>query len=846
MAHFLYRLGRTAYRKWPIFLLTWLIAAVGLGTIAATQARPMTNQFTIPGIPSLQAAQTQKSLFPGQKAADKQVPGQLVLKAPAGKTLDQEPYKSQVDQLVKRVAKQPQMPKTPLANPVDAAASIKKQMEQAGKQQAQQAMKQAQQQAAQQAAKQAGPNASPQEKAAILKAAQQKATQQVQQKLQAEQKKAAPQQQKMLSALSPLSSDKRIGVVTWNFDVDNPMDIKPETQEAIRKDAAAASKNGLTVVTGGMGMQEMVKPGTTSELIGIGIALVVLVLTFGSIVAAGMPIINAIVGLIVGLMGVTASTMWFDLPETTTSLASMIGLAVGIDYALFILSRYRAELRHTDERAHAMGRALGTAGSAVVFAGLTVIIALSAFTVLGIGMLTAMGLGAAFTVFMAVMVSLTLLPAIMGMLKGKAFAGRVRKDKAADEFDHNSTNGSVRLGRGIAKAPWAVALACVALLVALAVPVKGLHLGLPSDATAQQGTDARRSADILAEGFGAGKNAPMVAVIDGRNVPGDAQAKQAAYQAYASEVGQDKNVANATVVQQNKTGDGAVLLVTPETGPADVATDELLTRLRDAQPAFDAKHHTKIGITGQTAIAADVSQRLQDALPKYLAIVVGLAFILLVVVFRSLIVPALATLGFLLSVLATLGVTVKLVQDGLFGFFDPQPIMSFMPTLLIGIVFGLAMDYQVFLTTRMRESYSHGMNARDAVIDGFRHSGRVVTAAALIMISVFAAFAAQDNALIKTIGVALATAVLLDAFIVRMVLVPAIMLMIGKGSWWMPKWLDKIVPNVDVEGESLAQYTNAATSAVHAGAASLAGNRLKADAPGGAKTGTGSSVARDS
>ena len=769
----LYRLGRTAYKKWPFFLLAWLIVAVGVGTIASTQSRPMSSTFSIPGIPSLKAADMQKELFPNQTSADKQVNGQIVVKAPAGHTLAEEPYKSQVDQLVAAVRTAPQMPKTStLANPVDAAAGMQKQM------QAQQ-----QKSAAQQGAK--APKMTP-----------------------AQQKAAAEQGKKILAAASPLSQDKRIGVISWNFDVTNVMDIKPDTQKAIRADVDKAQKNGLTVVAGGQGMQEMMQPGGSSELIGIAIALVVLVLTFGSIVAAGMPILNAVIGLMVGMMGITASTMWFDLPETTTALASMIGLAVGIDYALFILSRYRAELRHTDDRAHAMGRALGTAGSAVVFAGITVIIALSAFSVLGISMLTAMGLGAAFTVLLAVLVSLTLLPALMGMFKGKAFGLKVRKDKAADEADHNSVNGSVRLGRGIAKAPWAVALAVVAILVALAVPVKDLHLGLPSDATAAKGTEARTSADILAEGFGPGKNAPMIAVMDARQVPGDAQAKAAAFQKYAADVSKDAGVASAFVATTNKTGDGAVVMITPKTGPADKATDDLLTRLRDGQPTFDKTNHTTTGITGQTAIAADISQKLADALPKYLAIVVGLAFILLMIVFRSLLVPALATLGFLLSVLGTMGVTVKLVQDGLFGIFDPQPIMSFMPTLLIGIVFGLAMDYQVFLTTRMREAYAHGMNPRDAVIDGFRHSGRVVTAAALIMTSVFAAFAAQDNALIKSIGIALATAVLLDAFLVRMILIPAIMLMVGKASWYMPKWLHKIVPNVDVEGESLLKYND--------------------------------------
>ena len=783
MAHLLYRLGRTAYRKWPFFLVGWLVAVLAVGGFAAAKSKPMTSEFTIPGIPSLKAAETQKELFPEAKPADKQVNGQIVLQAPAGHTLAEHPYKTQIDALAKKLRNAPQMPKgaeaRQIANPVVAAAAQKKQLIAAS-------------------TKQGTP------KAVAEKNAQ---------------------------ALSPLSKDGRIGTISWNFDVENVMDVKPATQDAIRADAEAASKNGLTVVAGGQGMQEMMQPGSTSELIGIAVALVVLVITFGSFVAAGMPILNAVVGLMIGTLGITGATYFFDLPETTTALASMIGLAVGIDYALFILSRYRSELRHVDAtqegRAHAMGRALGTAGSAVVFAGLTVIIALAAFTVLGIGMLTAMGLGAAGTVLLAVLVSLTLLPAFMGMLKGKAFGGRIRKDTTADDTDHEFVNGSVRLGRGIRKAPWAVAIAVVALLGALAAPVSNLHLGLPSDATAQKGTEARTSADILAKGFGPGKNAPMIAVLDGRDITaggtGAAAQQQLAgkqMQAYGKVVAwasKDPGVANAQIVSMSKKGDGAVVMITPKTGPADKATDDLLTRLRDGQGDIEKSTQTTVGITGQTAIAADVSQKLNDALAPYLAIVVGLAFVLLVLVFRSIVVPLLATLGFLLSILATLGVTVKLVNDGMFGLFDPQPIMSFMPTLLIGIVFGLAMDYQVFLTTRMREAYAHGMDARDAVIDGFRHSGRVVVAAALIMMSVFAAFAAQDNALIKTIGISLATAVFFDAFLVRMVLIPAVMLMIGKGAWWIPKWLDKIMPNVDVEGESLAQHGARPGSPEHSG-----------------------------
>ncbi|NHN55071.1 MMPL family transporter [Calidifontibacter sp. DB0510] len=754
MATFLYRLGRTAYRRWPLVFVGWLVVILGVGGFAAAKSQPMSTTFSIPGVPSLQAADTQAELFPGQLPADKQVAGQIVVQAPPGRTLAEQPYKGQVDRLVAAVQQAPQLPPgTRLANPVVAAPALEKQLVGAAQQQG-------------------------------LPAAAARAN---------------------AAYISPLSKDGRIGTISWNFAVTNPMEVKPETQDYIRKAAADAQRGGLTVVTGGQGMQEAINPGSTAEAIGILVALFVLVLTFGSLVAAGMPILNAVVGVGLGTLGVTAATAFFDIPDTATALSSMLGLAVGIDYSLFILSRYRAELRHTGDRAHAMGRALGTAGSAVVFAGLTVVIALVAFALLGIPMLTSMGIAAAATVVFAVLVALTLLPAFMGLLKGKAFAGRVRKDTAADESDHASVNGSVRLGNGIRRAPALVALAVVAILGALAIPVTGMHLGLPSDATAAVGSEARTSADLLAEGFGPGKNAPMVAVVDGRQVTGGAQQHLAAYGRVVQWAAKDPNVANAQIVQVNRDSTGAVVLITPKTGPADKATDDLLQRLRGSQPAVEASSGAKVGVTGQTAIAADVSDKLNAALAPYLAIVVGLAFLLLVIVFRSLLVPLLATVGFLLSVLGALGVTAKLVQDGMFGIFDPQPVMSFLPTLMIGIVFGLAMDYQVFLTTRMREAHVHGMGARDAVIDGFRHSGRVVIAAALIMISVFAAFATQDNALIKSLGVALATAIVLDAFLVRMLLVPAVMLMVGDAAWWMPRWLDRLLPTVDVEGESLTR-----------------------------------------
>lgn len=754
MATLLYRIGRGAYRRWPAVLVGWLVVMLGVGGFAAAKSEPMSTTFSIPGVPAIQAAELQHELFPSARAADKQVTGQVVLKAPEGHTLAEQPYKGQVDALVADLAKTPQLDqgsRSSLVNPATAGPALTERAVRAQ-------------------VAQGTPRATAETNA---------------------------------SYLSPLSADKRYGTVSWTFAADQPQDIEQSTQDYVRSAVSRHSGNGLEAVPGGTGMRAMGEIGVTSEAIGIGVALIVLVLTFGSFVAAGLPILAAIIGVSLGIIGIRAATAFGDIASTTPTLASMIGLAVGIDYSLFILSRYRSELRHTSDRSHAMGRAIGTAGTAVVFAGLTVVIALVALVFSGISLLGSMGIAAACTVAIAVMVAITLLPAILGMLKGKAFAGQVRRRADVDEEDHQAVNGSVRLGQGIRRSPVVVALVATLALTALAIPAKDLHLGLPSSTTAAEGTDARRSADMLNEGFGPGKNAPMVAVIDSRSVP-DQQRRAAALADAQRWAASDHGVANAQVVQATKDASGAVMLITPRTAPEDEATDETLSRLRDSVGGLEDRTGATIGITGQTAIAADVSSELADALPTYLGIVVGLAFLLLVLVFRSIWVPILATLGFVLSTLATLGVTVGLVQEGWLGIFEPQPVMSVMPTLLIGIVFGLAMDYQVFLTTRIREAYVHGMEAKDAVIDGFRHSGRVVTAAALIMISVFAAFAFQDEPLIKSIGVALATAVLLDAFLVRMILIPALLLVMGRHAWWMPAWLDRLVPHMDVEGATLA------------------------------------------
>lgn len=759
MATLLHRLGTTAFRRWPLFVAGWLVVLIGLGAVAAGFSKPLSENFTIPGIPSEEAADLQEELFPGSEGAFDQANVNVVVQAPRGETLDQPENQQAVQQLVADLAALPQQPEDPqIAGPVEAAAQLEEQV--------------------------VGPAQQSGDPAAV------------------EQARADAQ------ALSPLSEDGRTGIITFEWDVDTPADIEESTLAELDDVMAEARESGLEVEANGPGASSFAPPGLASEAIGLGVALVVLVLTFGSLVAAGMPLLNAVFGVAIGLTGVTAMTAVVDVDSSATILASMIGIAVGIDYTLFILARYRTELHHTDDRAEAVGVAVGTAGSAVVFAGLTVLIALAALSVVGIPFLTTMGIAAAATVFVAVLVALTLLPAILGILKSKAFAGAVRRYRPRHDEEGRVHNNGVRWARFVGRAPLALIVVVVVALGALAIPLKDLQLAFPTDSTLPTDTTQRQASDLVSEAFGPGREAPLLVVVDARDVAPE-QAQQAFGQVAAWASGLE-GVENAQVVATNAdpadpqaVPTGALVQVTPAFGPSDPEAQELLEEMRAGEPAIEEQTGTDTGVTGLTAITTDVSDRLADALPVYLAIVIGLAFILLMIVFRSVLVPLTATLGFLLSVLATLGATVVVFQEGAFGLLEGQPIVSFMPIFLIGLVFGLAMDYQVFLVTRMREAHVHGATPREAVVDGFRNSARVVTAAATIMIAVFAAFMLQDDAIIKSMGFALAAAIVFDAFVVRMVLIPALLYLLGEKAWWMPRWLDRILPDVDVEGEKL-------------------------------------------
>ncbi|HWH19951.1 MAG TPA: MMPL family transporter [Solirubrobacterales bacterium] len=590
-----------------------------------------------------------------------------------------------------------------------------------------------------------------------------------------------------------ISKDGAYALANVQFEDERDM-IKSAQREHLQGAFAPAEKSGLDVEFGGAAGEEKAEAGGASELIGIVVALIVLTITFGSLLTAGLPLGTAAIGVGIGILGITLATAFTTLSSTTSALAAMLGLAVGIDYALFIVSRYRTGVAKGMEPEEAIGHAVGTSGSAVVFAGSTVAIALAALTVCGIPFLTAMGLAAAGTVVIAVLIALTLVPALLGFAGRRALKGKdLERPRGTEETMGKRWVTLITRHRVIA-----AVVPALALLV-LAMPVLNMRLGLPGEGTAPKHETKRQAYDLITKGFGAGANGQLTVVAE---LP--AKGGPAAAESVASELGKLGDVAKVGKTSFSPDESIAVIGVTPKSGPETTATEDLVETIRGQTVTADGSN---LLVAGATASNIDVSKQLSDSLPLYLIVVVGLALILLMIAFRSIPVPLLAIVGFLLTIGASFGAVVAVFQEGtaagLFGVEASPTILSFLPVLAIGILFGLAMDYQVFLVSRMREEHAHGAEALDSVQVGFRHGARVVTAAALIMISVFAGFIVPEEPIIKSIGFALAVGILFDAFVVRMTIVPAVMAMLGARAWWLPKWLDRIIPNVDLEGAGL-------------------------------------------
>ncbi|MGZ4575152.1 MAG: MMPL family transporter [Mycobacteriaceae bacterium] len=574
------------------------------------------------------------------------------------------------------------------------------------------------------------------------------------------------------------------------------------TKDAFNAIGATAQQQGFTVSHGGDIARGQPAVGST-EGIGVLVATLVLVITFGSLVAAGMTVLTALIGVGAGIAGLFTLSGVVSFNTATPVLALMLGLAVGIDYSLFITSRHRHNLLDGMEPDEAAGRAVGTAGTAVVFAGATVIIALVGLSVAGIEFIATMGLAAAATVLVAVLVALTLSPALLAFAGRRVLPRKLRDpDAARIALD---AEGSPRLwGHRWAELVThhrAVVLVIGVLgLGALSVPALSMQTSLPDAGHSPAHTTARVAYDLVTKGFGEGSNGPLVVVVDATS-PAALSADAATV---TKKLAATPGVLTVTPPTVSPSGTTALLKVVPSTGPSDPKTTDLVhTILREVAGTSSAV----VSVTGLTAIGIDASQKLNDALPIYLLLIIGLSFVLLMLMFRSVLVPLKATLGFLLTIGTTFGIVVAVFQWGwlsaAIGIARPGPVTSFMPIMMIGILFGLAMDYEVFLVSRMREDYVHGASAREATVSGFSHGARVVTAAAAIMISIFTAFVFSEDSTIKSMGFGLAIGVAVDAFVVRMTLVPAVMSLLADRAWWLPHWLARVLPDLDIEGKGL-------------------------------------------
>ncbi|WP_449352248.1 MMPL family transporter [Streptomyces shaanxiensis] len=605
-----------------------------------------------------------------------------------------------------------------------------------------------------------------------------------------------------------VSEDGTIAYSTITYTAD-AVDLTAQTKTALENAASRARDAGLTVEIGGSALDAEEAMGGTTELVGVVVAAVVLVLALGSLVAAGLSLLTAFVGVAVAFGLVSALAAPLGLTSTVAILTLMLGLAVGIDYALFITSRFRDERARGSDPEEAAGRAVGTAGSAVVFAGATVFIALVGLGVVGIPELTRMGLGGAGAVALAVLVALTLVPALFGFFGRRVLSRAVRRTRPGGTGQAAAAGRpglGTRWARFVLRRPVAVLMITGLGLGAVALPALSLELGLPGDESKSVETTQRRAYDLLSEGFGPGFNGPLTVVVDMSAAPDTRSTTDLVVRTVRAVDG----IASVGEPVLSRTKDTAVLTAVPRTAPNSGETKDLVHTLRDTVSGVEADTGADVLVTGTTAMNIDISEAMSDALVPYLTVVIGLAVLLLTVVFRSILVPVKAALGFLLSVGAAFGVLVAVFQWGwaadLIGIEQTGPVMSLMPILIIGIVFGLAMDYEVFLVSRMREAHVHGASPGEAIVSGFRHSGRVVAAAAIIMTSVFAGFIGMSNPTIQTMGVGLAAAVAFDAFVVRMAIAPAVLALLGRRAWWLPRILDRVLPNVDIEGEALTGH----------------------------------------
>jgi RND superfamily putative drug exporter len=587
-----------------------------------------------------------------------------------------------------------------------------------------------------------------------------------------------------------------IAFATVRYSVNPPGAVHGDAALAaveIARDAGIDAELSRTIVRGSEEVEG-------SEAIGLAIALVVLLVAFGSVIAAGIPIGSAMFGIFIGLGSIGVMSGFTDVPSISPMLASMIGIGVGIDYALFVVTRHRSYLAAGQTPIEAAALSNATSGTAVLFAGTTVVVGLAGLLIAGIPSVAAMGLTSAITVAVAMFAAVTLLPAFLGLAGDKIdrlhVGPRVHNDQMGDEANRTVSG---RWADHVGRHPWRFAIGSFVVLAALAAPVLSMRTGVADDGTADADKTYRKAYDLLADGFGEGFSAPLTIVIDG---------DPAVTASLRSAVAATEGVALVTNPVVSPSGTTAVLTAIPTTSSQDDATERLVHELRDSViPMAIGTDDVDVFVTGQTAGFIDISEKLAARLPVFIAAVVGISFLLLMLVFRSVLVPLKAAVMNLLSIGGAYGVVVAVFQWGwgneLFGVDQTVPISPFLPMIMFAILFGLSMDYEVFLLSRVREEFVRTGDSHQSVVNGLAFTARVITSAALIMVSVFAAFLLTPDVEVKMFAVGLAVAIAVDASIVRMVFVPASMALLGDANWWLPNWLDRILPHVDVEGASV-------------------------------------------
>jgi RND superfamily putative drug exporter len=609
----------------------------------------------------------------------------------------------------------------------------------------------------------------------------------------------------LADGIGVLSDDGATALVNVSF-TEPRLELSQESKDAVVEHFESAPVDGVEVAFStdiSQGVPEILGVG---EVVGVAIAAIVLVVVLGSLLAAAFPLITAIVGVGIGAMATLSFSGVVQMASVTPILGVMLGLAVGIDYSLFILYRHRKQLLQGAEVRESVGLANGTAGNAVVFAGTTVIVALLALNITGIPFLGLMGTAGAISVAVAVLIAVSLTPALLGLAGTRVLGRRARaraEAAAAASASGQPETPRTRVRPMSTLRAVVTAVVAVVVLLVVAIPALSMRLGLPDGGSEAEDSTAYRAYTLTQDAFGEGVNGPLLVVATFPDGLDDDQVLDAQLDVARTLADQDAVVAVAPVAVSDDNRIGAFQVV-PAEGPNSVSTETLVRDLRQLPPVDG---DIALGVAGQAAINIDISEGLADVLPIYLVVVVGLSFLIMIMVFRSILVPLIATAGFVLSLFATYGAVTAVFQWGWFadllGVHNPGPILSFLPVILVGILFGLAMDYQLFLATGMREAYMHGAPARLAVAQGFRAGRTVVIAAALIMIAVFGGFITSESVIIKSMGLGLSLGVLFDAFIVRMLLMPAIMHLLGRSAWWLPRWLDRITPNVDVEGSAL-------------------------------------------